>query len=80
MTEEKNLMTDENVSVRRALMNNPPETLVRPEYFLLAGRRPETEEKQGGDDQPVFLIFMIFMCIFAPYVYPHAYNERILSW
>ncbi len=23
-----------------------------------------------------FLIFMIFMCIFAPYIYPHAYNEQ----
>lgn len=27
----------------------------------------------------MFLIFMILMCIFAPYIYPHEYNEQNIA-
>ena len=64
MTEEKNLMTDEMFQCV-GIDEQSSETLVRPSISLLAGRRPETEEKQGGDDQPVFPDFYDFHVYFC---------------
>lgn len=52
------------------------ETLVRPSisYWQDAVRR--LKKNKVAMCSLVFLIFMILMCIFAPYIYPHAYNEQ----
>ncbi len=55
------------------------ETLVRPSisYWQDAVRR--LKKNKIAMISLFFLIFMILMCIFAPYVYPHPYNEQNIA-
>ncbi len=55
------------------------ETLVRPSisYWQDAVRR--LKKNKVAMLSLFFLIFMILMCIFAPYIYPHPYNEQNIA-
>lgn len=52
------------------------ETIVRPSisYWQDAVRR--LKKNKVAMISLFFLIFIILMCIFAPYIYPHSYNEQ----
>ena len=52
------------------------ETIVRPSisYWQDAVRR--LKKNKVAMISLFFLIFIILMCIFAPYIYPHPYNEQ----
>lgn len=55
------------------------ETIVRPSisYWQDAIRR--LKKNKVAMFSLFFLIFMILMCIFAPYIYPHPYNEQNIA-
>lgn len=55
------------------------ETIVRPSisYWQDAIRR--LKKNKVAMFSLFFLIFMVLMCIFAPYIYPHPYNEQNIA-
>ena len=55
------------------------ESVVRPSisYWQDAWRR--LKQNKVALFSMCFLIFMVLMCIFAPYIYPHAYDEQIIE-
>ncbi|WP_230399301.1 ABC transporter permease [Novisyntrophococcus fermenticellae] len=55
------------------------ESVVRPSisYWQDAWRR--LKQNKVALFSMCFLIFMVLMCIFAPYIYPHAYDEQMIE-
>lgn len=78
MTDLNNSMTEEMFQ-RLGVDEQSFETLVRPSisYWQDAVRR--LKKNKIAMLSLFFLIFMILMCIFAPYIYPHPYNEQNIA-
>ncbi|MEZ3433626.1 MAG: ABC transporter permease [Lachnospiraceae bacterium] len=78
MTDLNNSMTEEMFQ-RLGVDEQSSETLVRPSisYWQDAVRR--LKKNKIAMLSLFFLIFMILMCIFAPYIYPHPYNEQNIA-
>ncbi len=53
---------------------------MRPSHFLLAGCIPKTEENKVAMASLILLLIIVFMCIFAPYIYPHPYDEQNIEF
>lgn len=75
MQEVKENMTEEMFQ-KVGVDEQSSETIVRPSisYWQDAIRR--LKKNKIAMISLFFLIFMILMCIFAPYIYPHPYNEQ----
>lgn len=75
MQEIKANMTEEMFQ-RVGVDEQSSETIVRPSisYWQDAIRR--LKKNKVAMISLFFLIFMVLMCIFAPYIYPHPYNEQ----
>ncbi len=78
MTDLNNSMTEEMFQ-GLGVDEQSSETLVRPSisYWQDAVRR--LKKNKIAMLSLFFLIFMILMCIFAPYIYPHPYNEQNIA-
>ena len=76
---ELNRSMTEDMFQRLGVDEQSSETLVRPSisYWQDAVRR--LKKNKIAMISLFFLIFMILMCIFAPYVYPHPYNEQNIA-
>ena len=75
MQEIKANMTEEMFQ-RVGVEEQSSENIVRPSisYWQDAIRR--LKKNKVAMISLFFLIFMVLMCIFAPYIYPHPYNEQ----
>ena len=75
MQEQNKNMTEEMFQTV-GIDEQQSEKLVRPSisYWQDAVRR--LKKNKVAMFSLYFLIFVILMCIFAPYIYPHAYNEQ----
>lgn len=75
MQEVKENMTEEMFQ-KIGVDEQSSETIVRPSisYWQDAVRR--LKKNKVAMISLFFLIFIILMCIFAPYIYPHPYNEQ----
>ena len=75
MQEIKANMTEEMFQ-RVGVDEQSSENIVRPSisYWQDAIRR--LKKNKVAMIRLFFLIFMVLMCIFAPYIYPHPYNEQ----
>ena len=75
MQEQNKNMTEEMFQTV-VIDEQQSEKLVRPSisYWQDAVRR--LKKNKVAMFSLYFLIFVILMCIFAPYIYPHAYNEQ----
>ncbi len=76
---ELNKSMTEDMFQRLGVDEQSSETLVRPSisYWQDAVRR--LKKNKVAMLSLFFLIFMILMCIFAPYIYPHPYNEQNIA-
>ena len=76
---ELNRSMTEDMFQRLGVDEQSSETLVRPSisYWQDAVRR--LKKNKIAMLSLFFLIFMILMCIFAPYIYPHPYNEQNIA-
>ena len=78
MQEIKANMTEE-MFLRVGVDEQSSETIVRPSisYWQDAIRR--LKKNKVAMLSLFFLIFMVLMCIFGPYIYPHPYNEQNIA-
>ena len=78
MQEIKANMTEEMFQ-RVGVDEQSSETIVRPSisYWQDAIRR--LKKNKVAMLSLFFLIFMVLMCIFGPYIYPHPYNEQNIA-
>lgn len=78
MTEQNTKLT-EDMFRRLGTDEQKSESLVRPSisYWQDAVRR--LKKNKVAMLSLGFLIFMILMCIFAPYIYPHTYNAQSIE-
>lgn len=75
MTEQNQNLT-KDMFHRYGIDEQSSETIVRPSmsYWQDAVRR--LKKNKVAMISLFFLIFVLLMCIFAPYIYPHPYNEQ----
>lgn len=79
MAEESKRQLDTEMFTRIGINEQQSEMLMRPSisYWQDAIRR--LKKNKVAMASLFVLIFIILMCIFAPYIYPHAYNEQNIA-
>ena len=79
MTEQSGKLTKEQFT-RVGVDEQASENLVRPSisYWQDAFRR--LKKNKVAMASLVLLIAIVFMCIFAPYIYPHPYDEQNIEF
>ncbi len=78
--ENQNIVLTKEMFARVGVNEQQSEKVARPSisYWQDAWRR--LKQNKVAMISMGFLIFVILMCIFAPYIYPHSYDEQNLAY